>query len=107
MGNGVNLDKSVFELVVAICGDFERRRKLIEEGRLPRRVEMELRYLNVKVYDATVEVVGDDNAEQFINEIGNKVGYAKTQIWDMSECTYKCYKKEVMKNIAKRLYLVG
>ena len=105
MGNGVNLDKSVFELVVAICGDFERRRKLIEEGRLPRRVEMELRYLNVKIYDATVEIVGDDNAEQFINEIGNKVGYAKSAVTSKSETTYKIYKKRIKDNLSVRLYL--
>ena len=107
MGVGVNLDRSVFALVVAICADFERRRELIEKGNIPRRVEMELRYLNVKIYDAAAEIVGDDNAEQFINEIGNKVGYAKTEVWDMSEYTYKCYKNEVTRNIAKRLYLIG
>ena len=108
MGDGVNnIGDSLLKLIVAICDDYERREALIRSMLLPRRVDMELRYWNYKVLDATVEVVGESNAEMFIKEIGNKIGYAKTSIEDLSESTYKIYKREVVENIARRLYLVG
>ena len=80
---------------------------MIELGVMPRRVDMELRYLNFKIYDATAEVVGEGDAEKFIYEIGKKIGYARTSFSDISERTYKKYKLEVIKNIARRMYLVS
>ena len=44
-------------------------------------------------------------AEIFIKEIGNSVGYAKSEAAYMSEGTYKAYKSLAKKNIVRKLYL--
>ncbi len=107
MGVGINIENSLFRLIVALCDDYERRCALINSRLLPRRIDMELRYLNFKIYDATSEVVGESEAEKFINEIGKRIGYAKTNILDLSEAIYKKYKREVVENIARKMYLGG
>ena len=107
MGVGVEIEETLSRLVVALCADFGRRCALIESGKVVRRVEMELRYLNAKIYDAASEVVGEEYAENIIYEIGNKIGYARSEISAWSESTYKIYKREVAINIARRLYLIS
>ena len=61
--------------------------------------------LNFKIFDAVAEIVGEARARQFIEEIGNSKGYAKSKIEYISEGTYKRYKWLIRKNIAKRMYL--
>jgi len=93
-------------LIVALCLDHGRRKAEIESGMLGRRTLAELRYLNIKLLTAAVEVVGERYAETFIREIGEAVGYAKSDLMDrMSEVSYKRYKALVKNNIAKRLHL--
>ena len=99
------LSKSLDMLVSALCRDFERRAELASNPETSHRVDIELRYLNAKMIDAATEVVGDRLSERFIIEIGSGIGFAKSEIDDMSESTYKLYKKRVKENIAKRLYL--
>ena len=91
-------------LVVAMCRDYFRRKRIIGEGSVKRRIDTELRYLNYKIYDAAVEVVGEDEAEVFIKEIGEKIGYAGTAS-AFSESTYKSKKSELKVRIAENLYL--
>jgi len=100
-----NLSKTLDELVVAICRDYDRRKRIIEERSAPRRVDTELRYLNFISYAAAVSKVGEDFAELFIWEIGNRIGYAKSGVADMSEVTYKKYKQQVKEAIAHALHL--
>lgn len=107
MGAGTNIDITLAELIRAACADYERRASLICAGCMPRRVDMELRYLNFKIYDAAAMVVGKEEAQRFIYEIGRKVGYVKSSFSYLSESTYKIYKREVVENIAKSLYLVS
>ena len=92
-------------LLSALCADYSRRSELIRSGRLSRRVETELRYLNAKIIDATSELVPDCEVDGFIFEIGSSVGYAKSRFDHISEATYKKRKKEIKENIARRLYL--
>lgn len=92
-------------LVIALCLDYERRKKVIEEHSATRRVDTEFRYLNFKIYDAAAEIAGDDDAEEFIFEIGSRLGYAKSELWHLSEGTYKDYKRTIKDNIAKKLHL--
>ncbi len=107
MGAGIIITSSLDELIRAHCADYERRELLIIEKCMPRRVDMELRYLNYKIYEATSQIVGEDNAGIFIDEIGRRIGYANTLIDDMPERIYKELKKRVRDNIARGLYLVG
>ena len=92
-------------LVTALCADFARREELLRHGSISRRVECELRYLNAKIIDATLEICDDFELDEFITEIGSSVGYAKSSITHISESTYKKRKRKIKDNIARRLYL--
>ena len=100
-----NVKDTLEELIKALCLDYWRRDKIISSMCAERRVDNELRYLNFKIFDAVAEVVGEERASKFIEEIGSSVGYAKSGIEGISEGTYKRYKWLVKKNIARRLYL--
>ena len=93
-------------LVSALCADYARRTELIKHGGLSRRVETELRYLNAKITDATLEYCADEELDTFIYEIGGRIGYANSALSDISETTYKHKKRDIKENIARRLYLV-
>jgi len=97
--------ESVDNLVSALCADYTRRRELIQRGGLSRRVETELRYLNAKIIDATLELAPEEELFGFIEEIGRGIGYAKSSLYHLSETTYKKRKREIKTNIAKKLYL--
>jgi hypothetical protein len=92
-------------LVVALCLDYPRRKCEIMKGRLSRRTDIEFRYINSKMYDAAAEIVGEELAELYIKEIGEKIGYAYSSVEDVSEVTYKINKRKVKEGIARRLYL--
>lgn len=106
MRNGNMKDGSLDGLIVALCRDFSRRKAEIESGFAGRRTLIELRYLNIKLLGAAAEIAGDRHAEVFVQEIGEAVGYAKSQLIDkMSETSYKRYKALIKNNIAKKLHL--
>lgn len=92
-------------LVVALCMDYSRREEIILGRMADRRIDNELRYINFKMFDATAEIVGESRAETFINEIGNRIGFASSSELYMSEGMYKRYKSLVKENIIKKLYL--
>lgn len=93
-------------LVIALCRDYARRVREIENAYVGRRTLAELRYLNIKVLWAASEVVGERYAEAFVREIGEGIGYAKSELMDhMSEVSYKRYKTLIKENIAKKLHL--
>lgn len=92
-------------LVVALCLDYPRRRAEILGGKVSRRTDVEFRYINSKMYDAAAEIVGEELAEVYIKEIGEKIGYAYSSVEGISELTYKLNKRKVKEAIAKRLYL--
>ena len=102
---GKALKDTLDGLIKALCADYSRRERIIMSGKAERRVDNELRYLNFKLFDAVAEVVGEERALRFIEEIGSSVGYAKSDVDTISEGTYKRYKWLIRKNIAKRLYL--
>lgn len=106
MGNTRMISPTVDGVVVALCADYTRRKHAIEEKRICRRTDTELRYLNAKIFDAVAEVVGEPLAEQFIKDIGCRIGYANTKLDCMSEVTYKNMKKQARELIAVRLHLV-
>jgi hypothetical protein len=102
---GKRIRNSVDEVVIALCLDYERRQRAIEQRSATRRTETEFRYYNFKIFDAAAEVVGEAKADIYINEIGNRIGYAKSSLDCLSEVTYKKYKRKAMDNIAKKLHL--
>ena len=92
-------------LIKALCCDFSRRKKVIESGLSSKRTLTELRYLNLKIFDAAAEIAGDEFAAVYIEEIGREIGYAKSEAFCVSELTYKRYKSLIKENIAKKLHL--
>ena len=92
-------------LIVAICRGFRTRAHAIEEKSFTRRTLMEYEYLNRQLVEAASDIVGDE-CEIYINEIGEKIGYAYSEIECISEAEYKRRKKEVKLSIAKRLHLM-
>ncbi len=98
--------EGVDAIVVALCSDYERRRRAIEEHTVNNRTDAEYKYYNFKIFDAVAEVIGERYVNVFINEIGKKIGYAKSEINFMSEVTYKKYKYLIKENIAKKLHLI-
>ncbi len=91
-------------VVVALCSDYERRKKAIEEHTVTPRTENEYKYYNYKIYDATAEIIGRKNAERMIADIGAERGFAKSDITDFAEAAYKYKKRTVIGNIAKSLH---
>lgn len=93
------------EIVVkGLCADYRRRCAVIEARGASYKVIMEYRFLNYRIFNAAIEIVGEREALSFIEEIGNGDGYAKSNS-HLSESVYKKRKKEVKFNIAKRLLL--
>ena len=100
------MDKSLEGLIVALCADFGRRQKEIKEKALPKRVLLEYKFLNLRILEGAIEAVGTRNALLFIDEIGTRRGYAKSEIDDLSEAAYKKRKAEAKISIAKKLCLI-
>ena len=100
------MPKTVRDLVCALCADYPRRRAAIESHSVTPRTENEYKYYNYKIYDAVAEVVGEYYAERFIEDIGARVGYAKTELYFFSETAYKYKKSDATKNIAHSLHLL-
>ena len=92
-------------LVVGFCRDYSKRKEAIATQSCAKRTRMEYEYINRRIEDAAMEIVGTEY-EIYINEIGRYVGYAQSAVSDVSESTYKQLKKEVKVNIAKKLHLL-
>ena len=92
-------------LIIALCADYPRRRRILLEGGGEKRQRYEFAYLNRRIYHAAAEIVGSYYAETFIYDIANRVDYVNSRAKNLSESTYKIYKKEVKINISKKLYL--
>ena len=97
--------QSLKKLIRAVAEDYERRSVKLISGTPSRRMRMEYAYLNSKIYEGALEIVGPILADTFIREIGGGVGYAKSAVDCMSEATYKKCKGDITCNIAKKIYL--
>ena len=99
--------KTLDGICVALCADFRRRARAIAERSLSRRTIFEYRYLNDRIFFATLSLVGEgESAYRYIEEIGNKVGYANSYFADeISEVTYKKRKAEIKRRILVALHL--
>ena len=93
-------------VIIALCADYSRRAEAIVSGSVPYNVIMEYRFLNYRIMNAAIEIAGTRDAALFIKDIGDNTGYAASELWVLSEKVYKCRKKEVKDNIARRLSLM-
>ena len=100
-----NVESTLDTLIISLCLDYTRRQRAIEEKSVSKRTDTEFRYYNFKMFDAAAEIVGERFALKYIEEIGGRVGYAKSKIDCVSEITYKNYKQKIKNNIARKLHL--
>lgn len=103
--DGEALTKGLSSVIVALCADYARREAAILGGKISPRTKMEYKYINHNIYEGAAEIVGERFARLYIDEIGNKVGYAYTAHPAVSEVEYKLEKRAVRVNIARRLHL--
>ncbi len=101
-----SIPPTVDAIIVALCADYERRAALIHDPDISLRTSVEYRYLNYKISEAAKEVVGEGVAKMYVDEIGEKRGYAKSDIYGICEVTYKVAKREIKHNIARKLHLI-
>ena len=99
-------DKSLERMIEGLCFDYERRKREIAEDKLPKRVLIEYKFLNGKIMEAAIEIVGHIDSEVMIYDIGMRRGYAKSPINRFSEIHYKMLKAKIKLNIAKKLLLL-
>ena len=102
----VVMKDSLSALVTALCADYKRRAGIILDRSSDRRLRMECRYINARIFEAAAEIAGAALANIFIDEIGRSVGYASTEAVILSESTYKDYKRRIRIGIAKSLHLI-
>lgn len=102
----IGYTSSLDALVRALCQDYERRKNAIAEGSIGKRTHMEYAYINGKMLDAARELAGNKEAEIYIREIGEKRGYAYSDIPCASEVLYKKQKQKIKLNIARKLHLL-
>ena len=102
---GIQYSPSLDDLIIALCKDYERREAVIADNNCGRRTVMEYKYINYMLREAAEEVAGK-YATAYINEIGEKIGYAYSRAGEVSESTYKSRKREVKLNIARKLHLI-
>lgn len=100
------MDNGLEEIIKSLCADFTRRDLVIKCRNAPFNVIMEYRFLNYRIMNAAIEIVGTRDARAFIKDIGEETGYADTDLWLLSEVVYKERKSEVKCNIARRLSLM-
>ena len=98
--------ESLNDVIIALCYDYKRREESIAERCASGRTLIEYKYYNYKILEAATEVIGERYARDIIREIGDGVGYAKSQISCMSESTYKKLKLDVKISVAQKLHLL-
>ena len=91
--------------LTALCADYDRRARVLEEESATRRVLMTYKCINCRMLDAAISVAGSRDGPIFIKEIGNRTGYTSSEIM-LSESVYKIRKLEVKLAILRKLGLL-
>lgn len=105
-GGAVSYTSSLDDLIISLCRDFKRREAVVCSSECKERTAIEYKYLNYKIREAAMEIVGERYAARFIDDIGKKTGYARTEIVGFSEADYKTVKRAVKLGIARSLHLL-
>jgi hypothetical protein len=105
MNNNI-LPMSVNRIVVALCGDYDRRKREIEKNKIDTETLAYYRRLNAAIDEALYEECEEGIRNTMRSDIGNGVGHRRTQLYYMAAGTYKSRKRNSKYRIAKRLNLV-
>ena len=96
----------VDRLVVAICGDYERRGRLLRRTTLSPEVRDALAAMNAAIDAAIAEVCEAGIRLQIRRDIGERRGARRTPLYCLGEATYKRRKHDAKLAIAKALHLM-
>ena len=100
------LPLSVNRVVVALCGDYDRRKKEIEKNRIDKETLSHYKELNDLIDEAINEECEKGIQNTMRSDIGNGVGHRRTQLYYMAAGTYKTRKRNSKYRIAKKLNLL-
>ncbi len=100
------LPLQVNRVVVALCGDYDRRKKEIKKQQSDIATLQYYQYLNDTIDKALEEECEEGIRTKIREDIGNGVGHRRTQLYYMAPGTYKKRKRNCKYRIAKKLRLV-
>ena len=100
------LPLQINRVVVALCGDYERRQREIEKQTADEKTIEHYRFLNQVIDSALEEECEEGIRKKLREDIGNGVGHRRTQLYYMAAGTYKTRKRNCKYRIAKKLNLV-
>ena len=106
MATNTILPLSVNRVVVAICGDYDRRKREIEKNKIDGETLSHYRQLNDLIDEAITEECEVGIRSTMREDIGNGVGHRRTQLYYISPGTYKTRKRNAKYRIAKKLNLL-
>ncbi len=100
------LPLDVSRTVVALCNDYDRRRREILRKVLPEAVLRHYEFLNSVIDTALREVCEEGIREDMRRDIGLGRGHRMSPIYCLSAKTFKRRKRDTKKRIAELLLLV-
>ncbi len=105
-GMRTSLPPEVGRVVIALCGDYDRRERVLRRKEAPPEVLSTYESLNRGIDRALAEVCEESIRTQLRQDIAERRGARRTPILSISEGTYKRRKRESALRIARELNLL-
>ena len=100
------LPAEVRQLVIALCADYDRRERILRRGAATPDVLSVFESLNRGIDRAVAETCEIGIRTDIRRDIGAKRGARRTQLYFLSEGTYKRRKRDAQHRIAEELHLL-
>lgn len=100
------IPKEVDRLVVALCGDYERRVRYARRTTLDPALREAMLSINERIDAAVAAVCEAGICRQIRRDIGERRGARRTPLYCLSEATYKRRKHEAKIAVAKAFHLM-
>ena len=97
---------SLDRTIVGLCGDYDRRERVLAHSDAPPEVLAQYERLNRGIDRAVADVCEDGIREQIRLDIGAGRGARRTPLYFLSEGTYKSRKRDTKWRIAEELKLL-
>ena len=99
-------NNAVYRIVCSLCKDYDRRAREVRKGEKDAATLLHYVHLN-DVIDLSIASACEEGIRQQMREdIGNGVGYRRTQLYYIAEGTYKTRKRASIEAIARNLHLI-
>lgn len=100
------LPPEIGRVVIALCGDYDRRERALHRGDGAPEILLNYRALNRAIDHAIAKVCEEPIRHQVLRDIAERRGARRTPINTLSEGTYKRRKRESTYQIARELRLL-